>query len=51
MDGAENANGAASDPHDPDAGPNNLQNKPVLTAAATTTVQGRLNSPPRVLGA
>jgi hypothetical protein len=36
-----------NDPQDPDTGPNALQNFPVLTAANTTGVEGRLNSRPR----
>jgi hypothetical protein len=49
--GTENAAGATSnDAQDPDTGPNNLQNKPVLDSAITTggstTIAGRLNSTP-----
>jgi titin len=40
----------SNDPGDPDAGPNNLQNFPVLTSAKTsrrgTTIKGTLNSTP-----
>jgi hypothetical protein len=47
--GTENAADAtANDPGDTDAGPNGLQNKPVITAAKTvsgkTTIKGTLNS-------
>ncbi len=46
--GTENAQGATrNDPGDTDTGPNNLQNKPVLTSAVTsggTTISGRLDS-------
>jgi CSLREA domain-containing protein len=35
-----------NDPQDPDTGPNNLQNFPVLTSAITTTIKGKLNSKP-----
>jgi hypothetical protein len=35
-----------NDPGDVDGGPNNLQNYPVLTAAAPTTIDGTLNSTP-----
>ena len=50
--GVENTNGATNnDPQDPDAGPNLLQNKPVVTSATTissggTTIKGKLNSTP-----
>jgi hypothetical protein len=41
----------ANDPKDPDTGPNNLQNKPVLDSAITsggsTSIAGRLNSTPQ----
>jgi uncharacterized repeat protein (TIGR01451 family) len=33
-----------NDPCDPDTGPNNLQNFPVLTSASTTSIQGALSS-------
>ena len=47
--GTENATGAtANDPKDPDAGPNDLQNRPVITSAttsgSTTTIKASLNS-------
>jgi CSLREA domain-containing protein len=47
--GTENAAGAtANDPKDPDAGPNDLQNRPVITSATTsgsaTTIKASLNS-------
>ena len=50
--GTENAAGAtANDPKDPDSGPNDLQNKPIVTSAKTvggkTTVLAKLNSTPR----
>jgi parallel beta-helix repeat protein len=35
-----------NDPQDPDTGPNNLQNFPVITSAITTTIKGKLNSKP-----
>jgi hypothetical protein len=49
--GTENAQGATSnDPGDADAGPNGLQNKPVITSAKTvsgkTTIKGTLGSAP-----
>ncbi|HET9711103.1 MAG TPA: Calx-beta domain-containing protein, partial [Pyrinomonadaceae bacterium] len=47
----QNANGVTpNDPNDPDTGPNNLQNFPVLTSVMSignsTTIQGSLNSTP-----
>ena len=36
----------ANDARDPDAGPNGLQNFPVLTSASETRIEGRLNSRP-----
>jgi hypothetical protein len=49
MGGTENAAGATQNDPD-DTGPNNLQNKPVIDSAVTssgeTTIQGRLNSTP-----
>jgi titin len=47
--GTENVTGAtANDPKDPDAGPNDLQNRPVITSAttsgSTTTIKASLNS-------
>ncbi len=36
-----------NDRKDPDTGPNNLQNFPVLTSASTTSITGTLNSRPR----
>jgi hypothetical protein len=49
--GTENAAGAtANDPSDADEGPNDLQNRPVVTSAKTvggsTTIQAKLNSAP-----
>jgi CSLREA domain-containing protein len=49
--GTENAAGAtANDTGDGDAGPNDLQNKPIITSAKTvegkTTIQAKLNSTP-----
>jgi len=48
---SQNANGVTpNDPNDPDTGPNNLQNFPVLTSVMlignNTTIQGSLNSTP-----
>lgn len=36
-----------NDPRDPDAGPNTLQNFPVITSARAARIQGTLNSRPR----
>ena len=36
-----------NDKKDPDTGPNNLQNFPIITSASTTTIKGTLNSRPR----
>ena len=51
--GVENAAGATkNDPGDADFGPNDLQNKPVVTSAKSgrgTTIKGNLNSNPNVL--
>jgi CSLREA domain-containing protein len=46
---ALNANGGVTpnDPKDPDKGPNNLQNFPVLSSATTSSITGKLNSRPR----
>jgi hypothetical protein len=47
--GIELSNGGVTpnDPRDPDAGPNTLQNFPVITSAGPTRIQGTLNSRPR----
>ena len=37
----------ANDSKDPDAGPNTLQNFPVITSASATRIEGTLNSRPR----
>lgn len=42
----DNDGPTANDTKDPDAGPNTLQNKPVLSSATTTAIQGSLNSTP-----
>lgn len=40
-----NNNGVTfNDGRDPDAGPNTLQNSPVITSAGATTIKGNLNS-------
>jgi hypothetical protein len=47
LGGTENAAGVtANDPKDPDTGPNNLQNFPVVTSVGKSAIKGTLSSKP-----